>query len=195
MSKIIKGSVAAAAGTVLLLGGAGTFMSWNSEAAVNGGSVASGHLRLNPQEEPAAWTVNEQQVSDIASFQVVPGDIVEYTTQLDLEAEGENLNATLTLTGGAITPATPGRTADEALVAVLEDTAKLELSTASKQITEEPDGSYNIDAGGGSIKEDVDVSVTLTFPFIADSATHPMNDAMDGSVNLSNMSVSLVQNA
>lgn len=195
MNKFTKGSLAAAAGTILLLGGAGTFMSWNSEAAVNGGSVTSGHLRLNASEEPATWTVNKQEVADITSFQIVPGDVVEYTVQLDLEAEGDNLTATLDLTGGAISPTNPGSKADEALVAVLENNAELELTPASNRITENPDGSYNVNAGGGAIQEDVAVSVVLTFPFIEDSATHPMQAAMDGSVSLSNMSVSLVQNA
>lgn len=193
MNKFTKGSLAAGAGTILLLGGAGTFMSWNAEAGVDGGSVTAGHLRLAASEKPATWIVDGEQVPDISSFQIVPGDIVEYTTHLELEAEGENLTAVLDLTGGAITPADSGSTADTALKAVLEEDAKLELTGAGNGITKTGENTYTVNAGGGTLQEEVAVTVTLTFPDIENSATHPIQDAMDGSVELSDMSVSLRQ--
>ncbi|QGU08456.1 hypothetical protein COCCU_12780 [Corynebacterium occultum] len=190
MNKLAKGSLAAAAGTILLLGGAGTFMSWNADATITGGAVAAGHLRLLPSEGPATWEVNEQKVEDISAFRIVPGDVVEYTTLVKLEAEGDNLTASLELTDAAIT-ATPGDWASEALSAHLEKEAMLELTPESNRITSNADGTYAINAGSGTIVEDVLVSVRLEFPFAAGTATD--EDAMNGSVDISDMSVKLTQ--
>ena len=53
MNKLLKGSIAGAAGIALLLGGAGTFALWNDTAAASGGTVQSGNLSVVLNGSPA----------------------------------------------------------------------------------------------------------------------------------------------
>src|SRR4051812_29833136 len=46
MNKLVKGSVAAATGIVLLMGGAGSLALWNDSQVVNGGTVSTGELDI-----------------------------------------------------------------------------------------------------------------------------------------------------
>ncbi len=101
MNKLIKGAVAGAAGVALLLGGAGTFALWNSTETVAAGSVASGTLTLAKTgtaawknistDAPAGGTV----IPSISSYKIVPGDKLELTQSVTINATGNNLAATL----------------------------------------------------------------------------------------------------
>lgn len=87
MNKLIKGSVAAAAGIALLMGGAGSLALWNDSATVNAGTVNSGTLTLNSNGD-GAW--------DQSLAYIVPGDTVTYTETFEVVAIGDNLSAELT---------------------------------------------------------------------------------------------------
>src|SRR5690606_34468068 len=85
MNKLLKGSIAGAAGIVLLLGGAGTLAYWNDSANLtNAGSISSGVLNVEADAAaPGSWN---NSISLI-----VPGDTRTFTQSLDLAATGDNL--------------------------------------------------------------------------------------------------------
>jgi alternate signal-mediated exported protein len=98
MKSTIKGVLAGAAGVLLLLGGGGTLAYWNAQGTVTGGTVNSGRLALtNPAA--GAWTLNGSPVTGTVT--IVPGDALRYAGAYDLVAEGDNLQASVGVTGGS----------------------------------------------------------------------------------------------
>jgi alternate signal-mediated exported protein len=188
MNKLAKGAIAGAAGVVLLLGGAGTFAFWNSTANVAGGSIVAGNLLVANTGAAGVWTDQNDVVITIATYRIVPGDTLTYTDDLTVTAVGDNLVATLDLAGGAITPTTAGNAADVALAGYLADSATL---TATGTGISGASPTYTIVAGTAGVSQVVTVSVELDFPFGAVAGVE--NDAKLGSVNLSNMAVTLTQ--
>lgn len=89
----VKGTVAAAAGVAVLLGGAGTFALWNAEGAIGTASTATGSLTATFGD--TVWTDDtpgaENAIPDIGTFVMVPGDVVVGTADVDVTAVGENL--------------------------------------------------------------------------------------------------------
>src|SRR5690554_3920314 len=84
MNKLVKGSIAGAAGIALLLGGAGTLAYWNDiENLGTGGVIATGTLDIAPTTA-GTWTGD-----DVTFF--VPGDSAEYTESFTITAVGDNL--------------------------------------------------------------------------------------------------------
>ena len=107
MNKFTKGAIATGAGVVLLLGGAGTFALWNDDAAVNGGTVTSGVLDISAGTT-GTWTdvTSGSPVSiNIGTFKVVPGDVLEFTQNVQITATGNNLEGELTVDSSSITGA------------------------------------------------------------------------------------------
>jgi len=98
MNKLTKGTIAGAAGIVLLLGGAGTFALWNDSAAISGGTVASGTLSFGAVA-PGTWKDISPDVSGgtgvpiDGTFRTVPGDVLAYTSTVVVNATGDNLLA------------------------------------------------------------------------------------------------------
>lgn len=87
MNKLVKGSIAGAAGIVLLLGGAGTLAVWNDSANLAAaGSVTSGVLNVEAGTA-GSW--------DQSLALIVPGDTITYTQVLTLAATGDNLDFTV----------------------------------------------------------------------------------------------------
>lgn len=93
MNKLVKGSVAAATGIVLLMGGAGSLALWNDSADISNASIDSGNLTLSTAG--GAW--------DTLPTNWVPGDEYEYTANVTVTATGDNILATLTLDNSSIT--------------------------------------------------------------------------------------------
>ncbi|WP_435738437.1 alternate-type signal peptide domain-containing protein [Cellulosimicrobium sp. PMB13] len=96
----VKGSVAAAAGIAVLLGGAGTFALWNANGAIGTTGTETGSLTAEfgdstTWEDVTAGAANP--ISDITDFRMVPGDTVVGTTTVDVTATGENLLVDATL--------------------------------------------------------------------------------------------------
>lgn len=108
MNKFTKGAIATGAGVVLLLGGAGTFALWNDEASVNGGTVTSGVLDITAGTT-GSWndvtSGSPVAISNIGAFKVVPGDVLEFTQNVQITATGNNLEGELTVDGASITGA------------------------------------------------------------------------------------------
>ena len=108
MNKLTKGTIAGAAGVLLLLGGAGTFALWNDSANINGGTISSGELSFDSTTpgvwEDVSYDTLPPVVIDPATFLMVPGDTVEYAQDVTLNATGDNLLANFgyTSTGSTI---------------------------------------------------------------------------------------------
>ena len=97
MNKLTKGTIAGAAGVVLLLGGAGTFALWNDSASIPGGQISSGELSIDSTSagvwEDISYDTLPPVVIDPATFLMVPGDTVAYTQDVTVNARGNNLVA------------------------------------------------------------------------------------------------------
>ncbi|MBW9110688.1 alternate-type signal peptide domain-containing protein [Microbacterium ureisolvens] len=188
MKKIVKASIATTAGVVLLLGGAGTFATWNSSATAEGASIVSGNLVVEASQEAGTWTANGSAI-DIADYAIVPGDVLTYTKTMSVGAEGDSLSATLALTDSSIAPADPTKQADIALASYLTDSAVL---TASGAGITGSGPTFTVTPAGDVVSQDVTVTVTIAFPY--GDVVGGNNDAMNGAVTLDELTVSLTQN-
>jgi alternate signal-mediated exported protein len=93
MNKLLKGSIAGAAGVVLLLGGAGTLAAWNDSAALDASDVTAGTLDI-----ATVGTATIAHASSGATVQrIVPGDTIVVNQAVDIDATGDNLRASLTV--------------------------------------------------------------------------------------------------
>ena len=73
MNKNVKGSLAAAAAAVLLLGGAGSLAFWNDSQTVAGTTINAGELKLDAASCSAAgWTVSNS-VEGVSSVGITAG--------------------------------------------------------------------------------------------------------------------------
>lgn len=187
MKKFIKASIATAAGVTLLLGGAGTFANWNASATSEGATIAAGNLVVEDSGTAGTWTANGSPIS-LDGYLVAPGDTLTYTKTMSVSAEGDSIQATLGLTGGSIAAADPTDATDQALAGYLLSTAT--LSASGEGITG-TGPTFTVAPGAGSVDEDVTVTVTITFPY--GDTVGGNNDAMNGAVSLSDLTVTLTQ--
>jgi len=184
MNKLVKGSIAGAAGIALLLGGAGTLATWNSSAAIAApGSITAGTLDVVAATGSYdGWKLGSgSTVSTPAGFKIVPGDTVSYTKTFDVTATGDNLSAVIALGTLAIAPVSSSKAADTALAAAL---------TKSAVFTVDNKTTTTISPKSGT--QEVVVTVTITFPKSATAGAE--NSSMTGAVSLSNFTVTLTQN-
>lgn len=100
MNKMVKGSLAGAAGVALLMGGFGTYATWTDTAGLEGGTVQTG--RLDIEAVPAVWDdLSTEEAGDWAATDLmVPGDTVTMTQDFVINARGKNLAAELTFDPG-----------------------------------------------------------------------------------------------
>jgi len=96
--RLLKGTIIGAAGLALLLGG-GTFAVWYQTQGVDGGSVDSGALSFT-LEDPE-WA-NQTGPIDPATYQIVPGDTLTLTQNVNIVAVGDTLDATFTFDASAL---------------------------------------------------------------------------------------------
>jgi alternate signal-mediated exported protein len=177
MNKLTKGAVAAAAAIAPLLGGAGTFATWNASAAVANVGITAGNLSIAPGAVAGTWSDATGAV-DLSAYRITPGDVLTFTQDFDVTATGHSLPATLTLTAGSIAPAS-SNAQDIALAAALGNTAVL----TAAGLASDGNGGYIVPMGTTSVT----VTVTITFPTAAGNASQ------NGQVSLSGMKVTLTQ--
>lgn len=188
MNKFAKGSLAAGAGLVLLLGGAGTLAYWNDSAQLAGGTINTGSLTLDQSSDAeSGWD------QDITTW--VPGDKATYTTTLTLEAEGDHIEGNIVLeptsiafTGG--TDLTPAELAEKFGVEVEFGTATVtggEGDLTPGNDTVDPTFDSVVFDGAGTYE--IPVSVTVEMPF-GDTAD---NSAQDAQIDLSKLSFTATQ--
>jgi len=186
MNKLVKGSIAGAAGIALLLGGAGTFALWNDSQTVNGGNVQTGTLDI-ALSGSGAWADVSPDAADttwvVATDRLVPGDTVTFTQSVTIVATGKNLEAELAYAAGSIVVA-------PALVPYIDITLTATKTSGDATIAPAaaPD-TYTIVpvAGGSSVFE---VVITVAF----DPATSgQIGQTLATGVNLTAASFTLVQ--
>lgn len=192
MNKLIMGSIAGAAGVALLLGGAGTFALWNSEADIDAATITAGTLTVATSN--GVWTdqTSATNAIDITDYEIVPGDTLTYTTEVLFNAIGDNLNATLSVDQRSIRPAGGlNDAADVALAEYLTAHTTL-LVTSHGNISSEAAGvgpSMNLTPDDG----DNTYSVTVTIAFPAEVANRNDDLAKTGAVILDEFGVTLAQ--
>jgi alternate signal-mediated exported protein len=168
----VKGSVAAAAGVAVLLGGAGTFALWNQSGAIGGDGTATG--RLTATIGQAAWvddtpgTHKGHAIDAITDFRLVPGDVLTGTVPVSVTAEGENI-----LVEAAVTYGADFTLPDDV-------TAEVQLLDGTTPVTTITDT--------GSTPRTLNAIVTITFDGDA-------SDSMTEDVDLSQIEVALQQQA
>lgn len=190
---MIKGSIAGAAGVALLLGGAGTFALWNDTAAVAGGTITAGTLTVDAAT--GTWTDQVGAIEDLDEYLIVPGDTLTYKTVLTVDAKGDNIKAKLHVDNGSIVSSKDP--ANVALKGFLDEATTV---TAVPYFAGKPGGpgpgghpgsdghswDFNLTEGD----QEFLVTVTIKFPSHAVGAE---NKAMNGSVDLNDLAVTLTQ--
>ena len=121
MNKATKGALAGGAAVVLLLGGAGSYALWSDTETLPLGPISTGVLKLEPVAA-GKWTDvspvgPKTDPVTIGSFNLVPGDVLSYDATYRVDAEGNNLQATLVPDAASITYGT-GISASEVTVAL-----------------------------------------------------------------------------
>lgn len=168
----VKGTVAAAAGVAVLLGGAGTFALWNQSGAI--GTAATETGSLTAEFGAMAWqdttTGAGNPIAKIEDFRMVPGDTVVGTSTIDVTATGENL-----LVDAALD------TADNALPSGVTATVVLSDGSTTGETLE-------LTGSNDGAEHQLTATVTLTF------AANAEGDAtMTQPIDLTNMSIDLQQ--
>jgi alternate signal-mediated exported protein len=103
MNKLIKASLAGAAGVALLTGGLGTYATWTDTARAEGHDIQSGVLDITAGnvvwDDQATVGTGDWTTSTL----LVPGDVIKRTQTFTVRGDGKNLKGTIKLTGGAVT--------------------------------------------------------------------------------------------
>lgn len=178
MNKLAKSSIAVTAGIALLMGGAGSLAFWNDTIdAGTTGSISAGTLSLS-NATAGTWTDQNGNALDITSFRAVPGDVLTYTTTIDVTAIGDNLTGTIGIGTASIAPATAGA-ADTELAALLTESATFTVNGSA----------VNTFTATGT-PQPVDVTVTISWP-----SGNPATDnlAKLGSVSLADFAITATQ--
>jgi len=195
MNKLVKGSIAGAAGIALLLGGAGTFALWNSSATVNAGSLATGQMSITAGAAAGTWadvsTLADGTTPSIiggttftpASHKLVPGDTVTYTKAVTVTATGKNMKARLAYTPTSIV-------VDPALTSfVTVSIAPVGLPADATATADGSTGAYFITPGTSGTAT---FNVVITVKF-SDTATGVVGQNITNGVNLTGAAFTLTQ--
>ncbi|WBU39143.1 alternate-type signal peptide domain-containing protein [Homoserinibacter sp. YIM 151385] len=162
MNKLVKGSIATAAGVALLLGGAGTFALWNDSAAIQGGTISTGRLDIQPVADARWADVSSGTPSEWSpeTDLLVPGDVVTFTQSADVIATGKNLHARFSYEPGSIE-------IDESLSDDVQVTFLATKVSGDAEIVRVGDTDIEIEpADGGTSRFEVQIRVS----FSADAA-------------------------
>lgn len=180
MNKFAKGSLAAGAGIVLLLGGVGTLAYWNDEVGIKGGTVEAGSLDLHAKQ--GTWA------PEITTW--VPGDESTYTTTLELTTKGDNIQGTVTLDRGSLVFLdAKGNEAPE-----LAEEFDIEFAPVAGKLPNSQAITYDADTetfsfdGAGAYA--IPVEVTVEMPFDEDAE---QNTSQLASVDLDELSFTATQ--
>jgi len=188
MNKLTSGAIVGTLGIALLLGGAGTFATWNQSTTANAGTVASGTLTI-ANSGTASWKnisadapTGGTAIANIASYKIVPGDTLEMTQTFTVAASGDNLKATLAFDPASIATA---NTADAALKAAT--TVSFTATGGGVGASTTPNTVSVVSTAAGV--NTVTVKLIVSLPAAVDGVT-----AQGGSLNLSAVAFKLAQN-
>lgn len=185
MKKITKGAIAAGAAALLLVGGGGTFMSWNDDIGMEGNGINAGTLSLEAEGD-GQWSLNAGPAfDDVSTVTIVPGDVLEFTQSVTINATGNNIQGTLTLQDGSITGVGGPDSADAQLATALTNGAAYSVASTSDGLT----GTDGVLSFSGEGPYEADLSVVLDFDFESVNG----EAAQNGTVNLSGVGLALQQ--
>lgn len=97
MNKVTKGTIAAGAAGVLLLGGASTLALWQDAQTIDAGKVSTGVLDLSLGTAGAWMDISEGAPGTELEGTIVPGDKISYTQPVTITAQGDNLKGEFTI--------------------------------------------------------------------------------------------------
>lgn len=178
MKKIVKGSIAAGAAGVLLLGGLSTMSYWSDSEDVDGGSVTAGTLSLGTPECDEGWVYADGNAGAGAAVAlIVPGDTISKDCTFVITATGDNLTADLTTPTTIDVTGTPASTTFEANVTAGYTTAGVATGAT---ITEANNG------------DTVTATIAVEFPF-GDVDTINANDMQGIVAELDTIPITLTQ--
>ena len=184
MNKVTKGAIAAAAGVILLMGGAGTLASWNSSANAGASqAVSAGSLSVTTGAA-GVWKSGATTITP-SNFRIVPGDTLTYTQTFNLAASGDNLLFTVTASPGALS-ATSAAAADQKLFQQTTSGATFAVVGGNVVATGSTPNTYKLTSNSGT--NTVTITMTLNFPYAAAD-----NLSQLGSVTLGAGAVTLTQ--
>jgi alternate signal-mediated exported protein len=185
MNKLTSGAIVGTLGIALLLGGAGTFATWNQSTTANVGTVASGTLTIASSGTPTWKNISADApstIANIASYKIVPGDTLEMTQVFTVAASGDNLKATLNYSPDSIVATTD---ADKALKAA---TTFAFTATGGGLTTDATTKVVSVSSTTAGVNQ-VTVKLTVALPSTVSGVA-----AQGGSLNLSAVSFNLAQN-
>jgi alternate signal-mediated exported protein len=188
MNKLTSGAIVGTLGITLLLGGASTFAMWNQSTTANVGTVAAGTLTIANSGAPTWKNISadvpsaNQNIANIASYKIVPGDTLEMTQTFTVAASGDNLKATL-----AYDPATIGAVSDADKA--LKTAAQVAMTATGGGITTDATTKVISVAPTSAGVNTVTVKLTIALPAAVSGTT-----AQGGALNLSAVAFNLVQN-
>ncbi|TFD65088.1 alternate-type signal peptide domain-containing protein [Cryobacterium sp. Hb1] len=188
MKRILTGSIAGATGIALLLGGAGTFALWNSSAAIAGAPLTAGTLTVET-EDVVFWTDQYGAEINMTDYKIVPGDVLTYTSFLDVTARGDNLHARLAIDHGSIS--SENSDASKALQKLLHKTATVSVDIGDAIYVSHAfsDDQTRFDLSEG----DHMLHVTVMIEFLESFDGVDDDDAKNALALLSNLGVILTQ--
>lgn len=204
MNKLVKGSIAGAAGIILLMGGAGSLAYWNDSAAAGpagGTSITAGTLTVTAANA-GSWTKGfynaagtvvtaQSAVGTLSSVRIVPGNRLIYTQNFNIVATGDDLYFTIGSTAGSVSGATAGA-ADVALAAQVNASGTTGFAVSAVSggtvVPATTPGTYKVSSNAGTPSV-VTVTWTIDFPFGATA----VNTAKTGAISLTQGAITLTQ--
>lgn len=167
MKNSTKGFVAGAAGVGLLLG-ASTFALWSDSDSASGGTITSGNLNVNVHDNPQWEDVsgNDSTPINLSDFRIVPGDTLQGRYFLDVELEGDNMEAGLSLENSTL---------DEAIANGLDVRYDLRQASTGEQIANGGDDGAQFSLtpetipAGVATSNDANYEVVVTVEFPAEN--------------------------
>ncbi|MDV8078657.1 alternate-type signal peptide domain-containing protein [Rhodococcus sp. IEGM 1370] len=177
----------------------GSLAVWNDSETLGGGTITSGDLSLELVPNSVAWfdasdDVNggvDLPIADIAAFRIVPGDVVAYTAQFDIQAEGNNLTANLTADTSNV------------IASTVPDSAELlSAITTSVSATDQGGAALPTDGAGSAVitapnaaaeNQRITVRVEFVFDVTTGDAPGTGTDAQNQSISLEEFTLDLTQ--
>jgi len=200
MNKLLKGSIAGAAGIALLLGGAGTFALWNDSAATAGGTVTTGTMAIGPETaKPGVWTdesgtkVGAGNTLNPGTQTMVPGDVWKFTKTVSITASGKNLYADLTFDPKSVPSTATDAELTYAFGATSTNTSTLAPITTGT-IAANTKRFAPVTSTGGTT--DVTVTFTISYTDVSVATATPVGNAKAGqakSIDLKALAFTLTQ--
>ncbi len=188
MNKLTKGAIATAAGVILLIGGAGTFATWNAQVGVTGQTITAGNLAVSAGT--GTWSSSlSGAISNIGSYRIVPGDTLTFTQPVTFTAQGHTLTATVAVDPASVVAAS-NAAADIALKNFITSSAAVTVSGAGTGITQ---SGNTITVTGSDSGVNPTATITVTIPFSKGATAGAENTAKLGAVELNDFNVTITQ--